>query len=73
MFNPMVCRLQVYCTCHSAAHGEMVACDNDDCTIEWFHVGCVGYQKTGKDKRWCCAACKASGYVFKWGYNKVIH
>ena len=31
-----------YCRCKGVSYGEMVACDNTDCPIEWFHFGCVG-------------------------------
>lgn len=31
-----------YCYCNSVSYGEMVACDSDDCTREWFHLACVG-------------------------------
>ncbi|KAK5242777.1 hypothetical protein LTR16_008284, partial [Cryomyces antarcticus] len=31
-----------YCYCNSVSYGEMVACDNDNCEREWFHLACVG-------------------------------
>ncbi len=31
-----------YCYCNSVSYGEMVACDSDECTREWFHLACVG-------------------------------
>jgi hypothetical protein len=31
-----------YCTCRRVSFGRMVACENPDCTVEWFHFGCVG-------------------------------
>ena len=31
-----------YCRCQNVSYGEMVACDNNDCPIEWFHFACVG-------------------------------
>lgn len=44
------------CYCKSASFGEMVACDNEDCEIEWFHFACVGLKRkpTG---RWFCPDC----------------
>lgn len=27
------------------SYGEMVACENPDCRIEWFHFKCVGLKK----------------------------
>ncbi|MBN3321221.1 ING4 protein, partial [Atractosteus spatula] len=31
-----------YCLCHQVSYGEMIGCDNTDCSIEWFHFACVG-------------------------------
>ncbi len=47
----------VYCVCQRVSFGEMVACDNPDCRIEWFHFACVGLQAKPKGK-WFCADCK---------------
>ena len=47
----------LYCVCRRVSFGEMVGCDNDDCTFEWFHFNCVGLtaQPTGK---WFCPNCE---------------
>ena len=34
-----------YCYCNEISFGEMVACDNDACPREWFHLSCVGLTK----------------------------
>jgi E3 ubiquitin-protein ligase DOA10 len=34
-----------YCYCNEVSFGEMVACDNDACAREWFHLSCVGLTK----------------------------
>jgi len=47
---------QLYCTCHGTSYGEMVACDDDNCRIEWFHFGCVGLKSKPKGK-WYCPEC----------------
>ncbi|RYR66374.1 hypothetical protein Ahy_A03g012364 isoform B [Arachis hypogaea] len=39
-----------YCFCNQVSYGEMVACDNPDCKIEWFHFGCVGLKEQPKGK-----------------------
>lgn len=31
-----------YCYCNGVSYGEMVGCDHDECTREWFHLACVG-------------------------------
>eukprot|EP00741_Cyanophora_paradoxa_P005342 tig00000880_g5181.t1 len=49
----------VYCYCRQVSFGEMVACDNSDCQIEWFHFQCVGLTQTPKGK-WYCKECSAA-------------
>ena len=34
-----------YCYCNGVSYGEMVGCDMDSCSREWFHLKCVGLQK----------------------------
>ncbi|XP_026387841.1 PHD finger protein ING1-like isoform X2 [Papaver somniferum] len=45
-----------YCFCNQVSFGEMVACDNPDCKIEWFHFGCVGLREHPRGK-WYCSDC----------------
>ncbi|RYP03665.1 hypothetical protein DL764_004992 [Monosporascus ibericus] len=33
---------QRYCYCNGVSYGAMIACDSTTCTIEWFHLDCVG-------------------------------
>ncbi|KAK0608029.1 hypothetical protein LWI29_024367 [Acer saccharum] len=47
-----------YCFCNQVSYGEMVACDNQECKIEWFHFGCVGLKEQPKGK-WYCSECVA--------------
>jgi inhibitor of growth protein 4 len=35
----------------------MIACDNDACSVEWFHYGCVNL-KLKPQKAWYCLACQ---------------
>lgn len=46
----------LYCTCHQVSHGEMIACDNKECPIEWFHFACVNLVEKPKG-RWYCNEC----------------
>ncbi|CAL8465041.1 g4576 [Coccomyxa elongata] len=48
----------VYCYCRRVSFGEMVACDNPDCPVEWFHFECVGMDAQPKGK-WYCRDCEA--------------
>lgn len=45
-----------YCICRQISYGEMVACDNTECEIEWFHYDCVGITQPPKGK-WFCPDC----------------
>ena len=48
-----------YCVCQQVSFGEMIACENDDCPIEWYHFSCVGLSVKNKVKgRWVCPTCK---------------
>ena len=47
----------VYCICRQIAYGEMIACDNEECEIEWFHYSCVNLSKQPKNA-WFCSTCK---------------
>lgn len=47
-----------YCTCSQVAFGEMIACDADDCPVEWFHCACVGIAPSNRPKNdWYCPLC----------------
>ncbi|MGH0115094.1 UNVERIFIED_CONTAM: hypothetical protein FKN15_070614 [Acipenser sinensis] len=45
-----------YCLCHQVSYGEMIGCDNPDCSIEWFHFACVGLTTKPRGK-WYCPRC----------------
>ncbi|XP_011409178.1 PREDICTED: uncharacterized protein LOC105316073, partial [Amphimedon queenslandica] len=47
----------VYCLCRKEEYGEMIACDNSSCTVEWFHMDCVKLNKAPKGK-WFCPTCR---------------
>ncbi|KAJ7552660.1 hypothetical protein O6H91_06G063600 [Diphasiastrum complanatum] len=47
-----------YCYCKQVSFGEMVACDNAECKIEWFHYDCVGIKEQPKGK-WYCPDCSS--------------
>jgi hypothetical protein len=47
----------VYCVCRQIAFGEMIACDNEDCAVEWFHYSCVNLNKKPKSS-WLCPDCQ---------------
>ena len=47
---------QTFCYCHGPEEGLMIACDNPDCLIEWFHVRCLDLSCVPKGK-WYCSDC----------------
>lgn len=48
----------VYCQCKRISFGEMVACENPDCAVEWFHFMCVGLASA--PEVWYCADCAST-------------
>ncbi|TKA53545.1 hypothetical protein B0A53_03836 [Rhodotorula sp. CCFEE 5036] len=48
----------VYCYCNRVSFGEMIACENEDCAREWFHLECVGLDKA-PEGAWYCDDCVA--------------
>lgn len=48
-----------YCLCNQVSFGEMIACDNENCPIEWFHFACVSLtNKSPIGSKWFCPNCK---------------
>ncbi|PCH38719.1 hypothetical protein WOLCODRAFT_97565 [Wolfiporia cocos MD-104 SS10] len=48
----------VYCYCRQVSYGDMIACDREECEIEWFHLGCVGLTSLPKKNvEWYCREC----------------
>ncbi len=45
-----------YCVCGQVSFGEMIACDNEECSIKWFHIDCIGLKSLPKGK-WYCPEC----------------
>ena len=39
--NPDLHLEQKYCYCGGPDIGRMIACENQDCIIEWFHTDCL--------------------------------
>ena len=60
-----------YCYCQGPEEGTMIACDNPDCPIEWFHTKCLRLHTLPKGKtKWYCPDCrKLSKFLRKKGKN----
>ncbi|KAG4305424.1 hypothetical protein PORY_000980 [Pneumocystis oryctolagi] len=44
----------IYCFCNQISYGRMIACDNRNCSREWFHWDCVRITSAPKGK-WTCS------------------
>ncbi|KIL00636.1 hypothetical protein PAXRUDRAFT_821424 [Paxillus rubicundulus Ve08.2h10] len=48
-----------YCYCNQVSFGTMIACDNEACKLEWFHLGCTGLSEVpNKKTKWYCRECR---------------
>ena len=47
-----------YCWCGGEDVGRMVACDNPNCPVEWFHFKCVGITRKPRGKWYCSDTCR---------------
>merc|ERR1739848_121111 len=56
-YNTSSADRQTWCFCNQRASGQVIACDNLDCDIEWFHFVCVGLAIKPLG-RWFCPRCK---------------
>ena len=46
-----------WCYCSKPSFGEMIMCDNKQCTIIWFHFDCLELRAAPKGK-WYCPSCR---------------
>lgn len=61
----------LYCFCQQVSYGEMVACDGENCSYEWFHMDCVGLDEPPKGA-WYCEDCSAELNKRKSGSGQPI-
>ncbi|KAH7927703.1 hypothetical protein BV22DRAFT_1031467 [Leucogyrophana mollusca] len=48
-----------YCYCNQVSYGVLIGCDNSDCKLEWFHLGCTGLSEVpNKKTKWYCRDCQ---------------
>ncbi|KAJ3788763.1 hypothetical protein GGU10DRAFT_306406 [Lentinula aff. detonsa] len=49
---------RLYCYCNKPSDGEMVACDNENCANQWFHLSCTGLSRLpDESETWYCDDC----------------
>jgi len=63
----------VNCYCRGPESGSMLACDDSECQIEWFHLKCLKMDETMIPKgKWYCPDCrKKEKYSRKKGKSKA--
>ena len=50
---------QEFCYCKGPQEGTIIASDNPNCMIEWFHLECLKIQSVPKGKsKWYCPDCR---------------
>ena len=50
-----------YCICNEVSYDDMVACDYEDCPVEWYHFSCIGLDERNPPKgKWYCPTCVAN-------------
>lgn len=56
--NTQAAGRSLYCYCNRGEEeDDMVACDNENCKMQWFSFVCVGVKTTSKG-RWYCPDCR---------------
>ncbi|XP_038062327.1 inhibitor of growth protein 1-like [Patiria miniata] len=46
-----------YCVCGEPSTMEMIACDDDQCTVVWWHYSCAGVCADTIPDTWVCSRC----------------
>ena len=67
-----------YCICREPSTMEMIACDNDQCAVIWWHYGCAGVTADAIPDTWICNQCipgssaeEIGKLVVKWKNGRV--
>ena len=47
---------KTWCYCGQPSYGQMIHCDHESCSIEWFHCDCLRIRKIPKGT-WRCPSC----------------
>ena len=45
-----------FCVCGMGEFGMMIACDNNECPNQWYHIRCVGMKEI-PEGAWLCPKC----------------
>ena len=47
-----------WCYCDQVESGQMIACDNQNCKLGWFHFACLKLDAPPKSLKWYCPDCR---------------
>lgn len=62
-----------YCYCNDVSYGEMVACDNENCAKEWFHIKCAGLSRAPDENSKLSFAVDGVEYLLMGFSQMVLH
>ena len=57
---------KLYCYCNCPDDRSMIACDNTECKIEWFHQDCLNLKFVPRGKWYCLDCSKLPEFLGKW-------
>ena len=61
---------RLWCYCQEPSFGDMILCDNENCSIKWFHFDCLWIRCPPKN-HWYCPSCqKLPNFCRAKGANK---
>lgn len=55
----------IYCSCKKISSGTMIACDNPECKIIWYHCACVNIPEKEIPDVWYCPECEEAAKHLK--------
>lgn len=50
-----------YCICGKPSNDEMIACDNENCQVKWYHYECANVDPHHLPDKWYCEECVKLG------------
>ena len=48
---------EAWCYCRKSFDSELIGCDNENCSVQWYHFECVGVKIKPRGK-WYCPECR---------------
>lgn len=66
---------ELWCVCQQENDGSrMIRCDNEYCSVAWYHLECLGFNETDVPPDWLCPQCAPSNdESAKWWYVQLAN